>query len=56
MGTGKKDALFNGQVADWWEDKAVRLATDAHKRRVLGFQTRELETVAGPVIMIVTEF
>ena len=55
-GYREEDALFNGQVADWWEDKAVRLATDAHKRRVLGFQTRELETVAGPVIMIVTEF
>ena len=55
-GYQEEDALFNGQVADWWEDKAMRLATDAHKRRVLGFQTRELETVAGPVIMIVTEF
>lgn len=55
-GYREEDALFNGQVADWWEDKAVRLATDAYKRRVLGFQTRELETVAGPVIMIVTEF
>lgn len=55
-GYREEDALFNGQVADWWEDKAVRLATDAHKRRVLGFQTRELETVAGPVVMIVTEF
>ena len=54
-GFREEDALFNGQVADWWEDKAARLATDAHKRRVLGFQTRELETVAGPVIMIVTE-
>ncbi len=55
-GYREEDALFNGQVADWWEDKAARLATDAHKRRVLGFQARELETVAGPVIMIVTEF
>lgn len=55
-GYREEDALFNGQVADWWEDKSVRLATDAHKRRVLGFQARELETVAGPVIMIVTEF
>ena len=55
-GYREEDALFNGQVADWWEDKAVRLATDAHKRRVLEFQTRDLETVAGPVIMIVTEF
>lgn len=55
-GYREEDALFNGQVAGWWEDKAVRLATDAHKRRVLGFQTRELETVAGPVVMIVTEF
>ena len=55
-GFREEDALFNGQVKDWWEDKALRLATDADKRRVLGFQTRELETVAGPVIMIVTEF
>lgn len=55
-GFREEDALFDGQVADWWEDKAVRLATDAHKRRVLGFQARELETVVGPVIMIVTEF
>lgn len=55
-GYREEDALFDGQVMDWWEDKAVRLAMDAHKRRVLGFQARELETVAGPVIMIVTEF
>lgn len=55
-GYREEDALFNGQVADWWEDKAVRLVTDAHKRRVLGIQTWELETVAGPVIMILTEF
>ena len=55
-GYREEDALFNGQVADWWEDEAVRLATDAHKRRVPGFQAWELETVAGPVIMIVTEF
>lgn len=57
-GYREEDALFNGQVADWWKDRDENLATatDAHKRRVLGFQTRELETVAGPVIMIVTEF
>lgn len=55
-GFREEDALFNGQVKDWWEDTALRLATDEHKRRVLGFQARELETVAGPVIMIVTEF
>ena len=55
-GFREEDALFDGQVMDWWEEKAARLAMDAHKRRVLGFQVRELETVAGPVIMIVTEF
>ena len=55
-GYREEDALFDGMVLDWWEDKAARLAMDAHKRRVLGFQARELETVAGPVIMIVTEF
>ncbi len=55
-GFREEDALFDGQVMDWWEDKAARLAMDAHKRRVLGFRAQELETVAGPVIMIVTEF
>lgn len=55
-GFREEDALFDGMVLDWWKDEAARLVTDAHKRRVLGFQARELETVAGPVIMIVTEF
>jgi len=54
-GFREEDALFDGMVLDWWKDEAARLVTDAHKRRVLGFQARELETVAGPVIMIVTE-
>lgn len=55
-GFREEDALFDGMVLDWWKDEAARLVTDAHKRRVLGFQARELGTVAGPVIMIVTEF
>lgn len=55
-GFREEDALFDGMVLDWWKDEAARLVTDAHKRRVLGLQARELETVAGPVIMIVTEF
>lgn len=55
-GFREEDALFDGMVLDWWKDEAARLVTDAHQRRVLGFQARELETVAGPVIMIVTEF
>lgn len=53
-GFREEDALFNGQAADWWKEEAA--VADALKMRVLGFQARELETVAGPVIMIVTEF
>lgn len=55
-GFREEDALFNGQVMDWFADTAMRITTDLHKRRVIGIKTRELETVAGPVIMIVTEF
>ena len=55
-GFREEDALFNGQVMDWFADMSIRITTDSHKRRVIGIQTRELETVAGPVIMLVTEF
>ena len=55
-GFREEDALFNGQVMDWFADTAARITIDSYKRRVIGLQTRELETVAGPVIMIVTEF
>ena len=55
-GFREEDALFNGQVMDWFADTAMRITTDSYKRRVIGIKTRELETVAGPVIMIVTEF
>ena len=55
-GFREENALFNGQVMDWFADMAIRITTDSHKRRVIGIQTRELETVAGPVIMLVTEF
>ena len=55
-GYREEDALFNGQVMDWFADMAMRITTESHKRRGIGIQTRELETVAGPVIMIVTEF
>ena len=51
-GYREEDALFNGQVIDWWKDEAT---ADALKMCVLGFQARELESVAGPVIMIVAE-
>ena len=54
-GFREEDALFNGQVMDWFADTAARSTIDSYKRRVIGIQTRELETVAGPVIMIVTE-
>lgn len=53
-GYREEDALFNGQVQDWWKEDAA--VADLLKMRVLGFQARELETVVGPVIMIVTEF
>lgn len=53
-GYQEEDALFNGQAMDWWKEDAA--VADALKMRVIGFQARELETVAGPVIMIVTEF
>lgn len=52
-GYQEEDALFNGQAMDWWKDDAA--VADALKMRVLGFQARELETVAGPVLMIVVE-
>lgn len=55
-GFREEDALFDGQVMDWFADTAARIAIDSYKRRVIGIQTRELETVAGPVIMLVTEF
>lgn len=55
-GFREEDALFNGQVMDWFADMAMRITMDSYKRRVIGIQTRELETVAGPVIMLVTEF
>lgn len=55
-GFREEDALFNGQVMDWFADMDIRITTDSRMRRVIGIQTRELETVAGPVIMIVTEF
>lgn len=53
-GYQEEDALFNGQVQDWWKEEAA--VADALKMRVLGFQARELETVVGPVVMIVVEF
>ena len=53
-GFREEDALYNGQVADWWKEEAA--VADALRMRVLGFQARELETVAGPVVMIVVEF
>ena len=55
-GFREEDALFNGQVMDWFADMDIRITMDSYKRRVIGIQTRELETVAGPVIMLVTEF
>lgn len=53
-GYQEEDALFNGQVQDWWKEEAA--VADALKMRVLGFQARELETVVGPVVMIVVEY
>lgn len=53
-GFQEEAALFNGQVEDWRKEKAT--VTDMPRMRVLGFQARELETVAGPVIMIVVDF
>ena len=53
-GFQEEAALFNGQVEDWWKEEAA--VADAARMRVLGFQARELETVAGPVIMIVVDF
>ena len=53
-GFQEEAALFNGQVEDWWKEEAA--VADEARMRVLGFQARELETVAGPVIMIVVDF
>lgn len=51
-GYQEEDALFNGQVMDWWKEGAA--VADEPEMRVLWFQARELETVSGPAIMIVT--
>lgn len=53
-GYQEEDAIYNGQVLDWWKEKAT--TTDMPRMHVLGFQARETESVVGPVIMIVTEF
>ena len=53
-GFQEEDALFNGQVLDWWKEEAA--VAEAARMRVLGFQARQLETVAGPAIMIVVDF
>lgn len=51
-GYREEDAIYNGQVADWWDRADAGIM---RRRVVLGFQARELETVVGPVIMIVVE-
>ena len=53
-GFREEDALYNGLVADWWKEEAA--VANVMKMSVLGFQARELETVVGPVIMIVVDF
>lgn len=58
-GYPEEDAMFNGQAADWWSDlsnvQAGKVNVDLNRWRVVGICGRELETVAGPVIMIVAE-
>jgi hypothetical protein len=53
-GYQEEDAIYNGQVLDWW--KEISMTTDMPRMCVLGFQARTLESVAGPVTMIVAEF
>lgn len=53
-GYQEEDAIYNGQVLDWW--KEISITTDMPRMCVLGFQARTLESVSGPVTMIVAEF
>lgn len=50
----EEEALFNGQAGDWWEATAENAAM--REMVVVGFKASELETVAGPVILIVAKF
>ena len=50
-GYQEKDAIFNGEVRDFWKDPA---AEALRKTYVLGLQARELEDTVGPATMIVT--
>ena len=52
-GFREEDAIFNGQVIDWWVECVA--TPDMLRMYVLGFQARETETVVGPVIMIVVD-
>ncbi|MBP3720120.1 MAG: hypothetical protein J6J41_02195 [Clostridia bacterium] len=54
-GFQEEDAIFNGQVSDWWAEASV-VKSDMPRMYVLGFQARETETVIGPVTMIVADY
>ena len=55
-GTGfqEADAVFNGQVVDWWREEAA--IARLMKMRVVGIRPCELETVAEAVTMIVVDY
>ena len=52
-GYREEDALFNGLALDWWKEEAA--VAKVAQMRVVGIRPAELETVAGPVIMIQAE-
>ena len=53
----EEEALFNGQAGDWWEETAKKAGMrEMREMVVVGFKASELETVAGPVILIVAKF
>lgn len=52
-GFREEDALYNGEVLDWWKERAA--GTDMPRMRVTGFQARELTDTVGPAIMIVAD-
>ena len=50
----EEEALFNGQAGDWWKETFEKAAM--REMVVVGFKASELETVAGPVILIVVKY
>lgn len=58
-GYREEDAIFDGQVSDWYDETMDAQEQYLRRRQgemvVVGVQPVELESVVGPVIMIVVE-